>query len=58
MMITIPLVVFGLFRYLYLVHTRDLGEEPEEVIVKDAPLIAVVFMWLGSAATILTLFRG
>ena len=58
MMITIPLVVFGLFRYLYLVHTRDLGEEPEEVIVKDAPLIAVVLMWLGSAAAILTLFRG
>ena len=58
MMITIPLVVFGLFRYLYLMHTRNLGEEPEEVIIKDAPLIAVVVMWLGSATAILTLFRG
>ncbi|MCH7652976.1 MAG: UbiA family prenyltransferase [Chloroflexi bacterium] len=58
MMITIPLVIFGLFRYLLLMHTKGLGEEPEEVIIKDAPLIAVVLMWLGSAAAILTLFRG
>ena len=58
MVMTIPLVVFGLFRYLYLVHTRNLGEEPEEVIVKDRPLIAVVIVWLVSAAAILTLFRG
>ena len=58
MMITIPLVIFGLFRYLLLMHTKGLGEEPEEVIIKDAPLIAVVLMWLGSSAAILTLFRG
>ena len=57
MMITIPLVIFGLFRYLLLMHTKGLGEEPEEVIIKDAPLIAVVLMWLGSAAAILTFFR-
>ena len=57
MMITIPLVIFGLFRYLLLMHTKGLGEEPEEVIIKDAPLIAVVLIWLGSAAAILTFFR-
>jgi len=58
MMITIPLVVFGLFRYLFLMHTRNLGEEPEEVIIKDTPLVVVVLLWLGAAAAILTLFRG
>ncbi|MCH8061757.1 MAG: decaprenyl-phosphate phosphoribosyltransferase [Chloroflexi bacterium] len=58
MMITIPLVIFGLFRYLLLMHTKGLGEEPEEVIIKDTPLIVVVLMWLGSSAAILTMFRG
>lgn len=58
MMITIPLVVFGLFRYLFLMHTTNLGEEPEEVIVKDAPLVAVVLLWLAAAAAVLTLYRG
>ena len=58
MLITIPPVVFGLIRYLHLMHSRKLGEEPEEVIIKDTPLVASVMLWLGSAAAILTLFRG
>ena len=33
MMATIPFVVFGLFRYLLLVHRDDLGEEPEQILL-------------------------
>ena len=36
---TLPFVIFGLFRYLYLVYRRDLGERPEEVLLTDMPLL-------------------
>jgi 4-hydroxybenzoate polyprenyltransferase len=53
MMATIPFVVFGLFRYLLLVHRDDLGEEPENVLLTDRPLIAAVSLWAVTAAAIL-----
>ena len=39
MMLTIPFVIYGIFRYLYLVHVKELGGEPEELFLKDVPLI-------------------
>jgi ABC-type tungstate transport system substrate-binding protein len=53
MMATIPFVVFGLFRYLLLVHRDDLGEEPENVLLTDKPLVAAVVLWAVTAAAIL-----
>lgn len=53
MMLTIPFVVYGLFRYLYLVHVRNLGESPEDIFVTDVPLIVCVAFWLATAATVL-----
>jgi 4-hydroxybenzoate polyprenyltransferase len=50
---TIPFVVFGLFRYLLLVHRDDLGEEPENVLLTDKPLVAAVVLWAVTAAVIL-----
>jgi 4-hydroxybenzoate polyprenyltransferase len=50
---TIPFVVFGLFRYLLLVHRDDLGEEPENVLLTDRPLIAAISLWAVTAAAIL-----
>ena len=58
MMLTIPFVVYGLFRYMYLVHTKNLGESPEEIVITDLPLIATILLWLATAATILVVFRG
>ena len=57
MMLTIPFVVYGMFRYLYLMHARDLGERPEEVIFSDGPLLAAVALWLAATAAILGLMR-
>ncbi len=37
MMLTIPFVLYGIFRYLYLVHARGEGGSPEDVLLKDAP---------------------
>jgi len=53
MMITIPFVVFGVFRYLLLIHRRDLGEEPEEVLLRDAPILLCIAGWAVAAAVIL-----
>jgi hypothetical protein len=53
MMVTIPFVVFGVFRYLLLMHRRDLGEEPEEVLLRDAPILACIAGWAVTAAVIL-----
>ena len=58
MMLTIPFVVYGLFRYLYLVHSRGLGERPEDVIVGDVPLLVAIALWLATTAGILALMRG
>jgi len=55
LMATIPFVVFGLFRYLLLVHRDDLGEEPENVLLSDRPLVLAVAGWAVTAAVILAL---
>lgn len=58
MMLTIPFVLYGIFRYLYLVHTRQQGGSPEEVLLTDLPLLADVVLWVLASAAILLLFRG
>jgi 4-hydroxybenzoate polyprenyltransferase len=57
MMLTVPFVVYGLFRYIYLVHSRTLGESPEDILIADAPLIVSILLWLATAAAILLIFR-
>ena len=57
MMLTIPFIVYGTFRYLYLVKERWLGEKPEDVLVTDRPLIICVILWLTVTVTVLYFFR-
>jgi hypothetical protein len=45
MMLTIPFVLYGLFRYLYLVHVRHEGGAPEEILLRDRPLQVTVAIW-------------
>ena len=52
-MLTIPFVIYGIFRYLYLVHKKNLGENPEEILLTDPPMIIAVFLWLLSCILIL-----
>ena len=58
MMLSIPFVVYGIFRYMYLVQHKDAGETPEEVLLTDGPLITSIVLWLATAAAALVLFRG
>jgi 4-hydroxybenzoate polyprenyltransferase len=55
MMATIPFVLYGVFRYLLLLHRRDLGEEPENVLLTDVPLILTLAAWAATSAVILAL---
>ena len=57
MMLTVPFVIFGLFRYLYLINQTDEAESPELVIVKDRPLVGGILLWAATAITILALAR-
>jgi len=45
MMLTIPFVIYGIFRYLYLVQVEHCGGEPEEVLFTDRPLQASILLW-------------
>lgn len=45
MMFTIPFVVYGLFRYLYLIHVKGQGGAPEDLLLRDWPLLASVALW-------------
>jgi 4-hydroxybenzoate polyprenyltransferase len=55
MMLTIPFVLFGVFRYLLLIYRDDLGEEPEQVLLTDRPILVDVALWALAAALILLL---
>lgn len=57
MMLTIPFVAFGLFRYLILSGRSDAGEDPEYLLLGDKPLLVTLTLWLASAALILAMFR-
>ncbi len=45
MMLTIPFVVYGIFRYLYLIHVRNKGSAPDELLFEDWPLLGAVVLW-------------
>lgn len=51
--LTIPFVLYGIFRYLYLVHRRDLGESPTGAFYADPPLYVNVVLWAIASVVIL-----
>lgn len=52
MMLTIPFVIYGIFRYLYLVEVKHSGGEPEEVLLTDRPLQVTIILWVLSILVI------
>lgn len=45
MMLTIPFVLYGIFRYLYLIHVRNEGGAPEEILLRDRPLQVTLLLY-------------
>lgn len=50
---TIPFPLYGIFRYLYLVHQREGGGSPAELLLTDAPLLVCVALWALAVALII-----
>ena len=57
MMITIPVAMYGLFRYLYLVHVRGEGGAPDELLFRDRPLLLATLLFSLIAVLVLYVFR-
>jgi 4-hydroxybenzoate polyprenyltransferase len=55
MMLTIPFVLFGIFRYLLLSQTQGEGEEPEQVIYSDVPFLVNLVIWTVLSGVIIYL---
>lgn len=53
--LTIPFVLFGIFRYLYLVHQNDEGGNPTRLFLTDTVLLSVVLLWAASVIFIIYL---
>lgn len=45
MMLTIPFVIYGVFRYLWLIQVKHSGGAPEDVLLEDRPLQATILLW-------------
>lgn len=56
MMLTIPFVIYGFFRYLYLVQVRNSGEAPEDILFSDRPIQADLIFWGASILLIFYIF--
>lgn len=50
---TVPFVIYGMFRYLFLVYVRGQGENPESLILKDPHLLGSLVLWGGLAVFLL-----
>jgi 4-hydroxybenzoate polyprenyltransferase len=53
MVLTTPFPIYGLFRYLYLVHRKAGGGSPSDMLLEDRPLLACVLLWGVTAITII-----
>lgn len=51
--LTVPFVVFGVFRYLYLVHRHGRGDDPARLLFSDRQIIASGVLWAASVAAVL-----
>jgi len=53
--LTVPFPLYGIFRYLYLVHRRDGGGSPADLLLNDRPLLVCVALW--TLAVVLIIYR-
>ncbi len=57
LMTTIPFIIYGIFRYLYLIYQQDGGGTPEEMLLKDRPLAINFVLWGVLVLLVLYFFR-
>lgn len=57
LMATIPFVIYGIFRYQYLAHSKDIGGSPEAALLKDWPMVVNIVLWVVTCLVILYMFK-
>lgn len=58
LMMTIPLVIYGVMRYLYIIYEKREGESPERVLLTDTPILSTVILWLVTVIFIIYYLGG
>lgn len=57
MLLTIPFVVYGVFRYLFLIHKRRVGGDPVQILFSDRPTQLNLLLWISTAGLVIYLPR-
>jgi len=57
MLLTVPFVIYGIFRYLYLIHVKGEGGAPDELLFKDRPLLIDVILWAVLSGALIYIFH-
>lgn len=55
MLLTIPFVVYGVFRYLFLIHKRESGGDPVQLLFRDKPTLINLFLWIAAVISVIYL---
>lgn len=55
MLLTIPFVVYGVFRYLFLIHKRETGGDPVQLLFRDKATLINLFLWIAAAISVIYL---
>jgi 4-hydroxybenzoate polyprenyltransferase len=55
LMLTVPFVLYGVYRYLYLVYRKEMGGAPEQALLSDFPLLVDVLLWMASVVAVIYL---
>ncbi len=53
LILTVPFVIFGVYRYLYLVYRKEMGGAPEKALLTDVPLLVGGLLWVATAVAVL-----
>jgi hypothetical protein len=51
--LTIPFVLYGIFRYLYQIHQKESGGNPTQMLLNDRPLLINIILWIAAVLIIL-----
>ena len=57
MLLTIPFVVYGVFRYLFLIHKKKVGGDPVQILFSDRPTLLNLLLWITTAGLVIYLPR-
>ena len=52
-----PFVIYGIFRYLYLIHVRKLGGEPGDILLSDLPLLIDIILWVAFVVALISISK-